>query len=603
MKKLLVLFTVLALAFAGSWIYKIKTPGTRPDSYMGGLTGDFWWNSIGEAEEEVNTNWKLSEGVPNNYIPVPGEKNLYMVVDNDGYITGYKRHVKNEETGEWTWEDVNPDIPENYEAVPNLKDVYKVTYDDGSVKYFKYVRNKDDTYAFVEVDAKGNMIGYNTPEGSEIPANYERVNKNQYAVKDNNGVTIAFRERVVDPSSNTGFKWEDIDAADVSTATASAIAGFNLDTDVTGLGDDTGGNRPYYELPSGGDINITYSIPTLMPQQEVASSSNTGTFIFTQPQQETIITEQIYVTMPPLGGEDMGGYTPGTIITTSDGDKYVVPDTGDTSFIDSVHDGVQQGGTIGQGGNGHGGNTSDQPTMPPYTGMGDLGDWSQYQIGDGGSYEVSQSQTGNIVQRETLTTHVQEGNDMVTYQEIVEKTCDANGNVIQTRSLGKTEIDRQSMTASSGAGDIKSGLNDEYDRIINLLFSKGGQFDGNTPKRMRELINNARVENGKQILNAPGSNDSIYKVALARVSMMALTGSSSRELPSYGTLRSMCAMYGVNINTASENLLAVSNSSAESLNAMLTGSNSDIMSSDGYTHVSIAIAVMNGKMYVCEIFY
>jgi len=600
MRKLLVLFTVLALAFAGSWIYKLKTPGTRPDSYMGGLTGNFWWNSIGEAEEEVNTNWKLSEGVPNNYIPVPGEKDLYMVVDNDGYITGYKRHVKSEATGEWSWEDVNPDIPENYEAVPNLKDVYKVTYDDGSVKYFKYVRNKDDTYAFVEVDAKGNMIGYNNPEGSEIPSNYERVNKNQYAVKDNNGVTIAFKERVVDPTSSSGFKWEDIDEADLSITTANALTGFNLDTDITGLGDDTGGNRPYYEMPSGGDINITYSIPTLMPQQEVASSSNTGTFVFMQPQQETIISEQIYVTMPPFGN-DVGGYAPGTIITTADGQKYVVPESGDTSFITTVQENVQGGKT---GNTGNSGNTSDMPTAPPYTSIaGDIGDWSQYQIGGDGSFDVSQSQTGNIVQRETLTSHVQEGNDMVTYQEIIETTYDANGNELQRRSLGKNEVGRESMTASSGAGDLKSGLNDEYDRIINLLFSKGGQFDGNTPKRMRELINNARIENGKKILDAPGSSDTIYKIALARASMMALTGSSSRDLPSYGTLRNMCSMYGVNLNTASENLLAVSSSSAESLNAMLTGSNSDIMSSDGYTHVSIAIAVLNGKMYVCEIFY
>ena len=210
MKKLLVLFTVLAITFAGTWIYKLKNPENRPDSYKNGLVGNYWWNSIGEAEEDVNTNWRLSEGVPNNYIPVPGKTNLYMVVDDEGYITGYKRHIKNDETGEWHWEDVNPDIPENYEAVPNLKDVYKVTYDDGSVRYFKYVRNKDDTYAFVEVDAKGNMIGYEDPQGSEIPDNYVRVNKNQYAVKNNDGITIAFKERVVDPTSSSGFKWEDI---------------------------------------------------------------------------------------------------------------------------------------------------------------------------------------------------------------------------------------------------------------------------------------------------------------------------------------------------------------------------------------------------------
>ena len=91
MRKLLVLFTVLALAFAGSWIYKLNSPGTRPDSYLGGLTGNFWWNSIGEAEEEVNTNWKLSEGVPNNYIPVPAEKDLYTESFREGGWCGCKR--------------------------------------------------------------------------------------------------------------------------------------------------------------------------------------------------------------------------------------------------------------------------------------------------------------------------------------------------------------------------------------------------------------------------------------------------------------------------------------------------------------------------------
>ncbi len=600
MKRLLVLFTVLAVTFAGTWIYKLKNPENRPDSYKNGLVGNYWWNSIGEAEEDVNTNWRLSEGVPNNYIPVPGKTNLYMVVDDEGYITGYKRHIKNDETGEWSWEDVNPDIPENYEAVPNLKDVYKVTYDDGSVRYFKYVRNKDDTYAFVEVDAKGNMIGYEDPQGSEIPDNYVRVNKNQYAVKNNDGITIAFKERVVDPTSSSGFKWEDIDEEDISVKTASALdsSGFNLDTDITGLGDGTGGNRPYYQPSSGSDINITYSIPTLMPQQETVSSSNNGNFVFTQPSKETIITEQIYVTAPPMGDITVGNYNTGNYTGSNTGGQgYTIPGGNESGFISEVQGQVTQTG-----------GDSGLPTMPPYTGTegasGSSGMIESGYTGDAGSMTpISQSQSGYVISRETLTTREQVGNDIVTYQEIIEKTYDANGNELQSRSLGKTEIGRESMTASSGADNIASTIGEEYDRIVNLLFSKNGQFDANTPKRLRELINNARMENGKQILEAPGSNDAIYKIALARASMMALTGSSSKDLPSYGSLRGMCSKYGVSINTASENMLVISSSSAESIHAMLISPTSELITSENYSHVAIAIATMNGKMYICEIFY
>lgn len=612
MKKLLVLFSALAITFAGIWIYKMKTPGSRPDSFANGLTANYWWNSMSEAEAEVDTAWRLSDGVPRNYIPVPGKAGLYMVVDEDGYIIGYKRQVKSDSSDGYTWEDVNPDIPENYEAVPNLKDVYKVTYDDGSVKYFKYIRNKDDTYAFVEVDAKGNMFGISNPEGSEIPENYERVNKNQFAVKNENGVTIAFKERVVDPTAEGGFKWEDIEEDDVISKTAIALSdtGFNLDTDITGIGDGTGGNRPYFENISGGNTEITYAIPTLMPQQDVTASSNSGTFVFMQPTQETIITEQVYVTAPPLnipeGGQVqiVGGNGQTQVITGADGSTYVIKPIGtvtgsngtqgESEFINNMRDGVQTG-DLSSGDNG----IPSMPTVAPS--VGDLSGYTQ--TTGSSSMGIDQTVTGNKISRETVNTKVQEGNDMVTYQEVVETVYDASGNEIQKRSLGKTEVSRTPISGTGGSQSVASNLNDEYSRIYNQLSSNGGSFDSGVPARLRELINNARIENGKQPLLAPGSNDSIYKIALSRAAMMAITGSSSKDLPNYGSLKSMCSTYGVSVNLASENMLITSDASAESINAMLSGSINDIVTSDGYTHVAIAVVKMGGRIFVCEIFY
>ena len=60
----------------------------------------------------------------------------------------------------------------SYEAVEGLENVYKVTLDDGTVEYFLYIRNKDDTFAFVPVDENG--VRLDAPKGgtSEIPENF-----------------------------------------------------------------------------------------------------------------------------------------------------------------------------------------------------------------------------------------------------------------------------------------------------------------------------------------------------------------------------------------------------------------------------------------------
>lgn len=658
MKRLLILFTVLATIFAGVWIWKLKTPENRPDSYKNGIEANYWWNAVGETEE-VDTNWKLAEGIPRNYIPVPGNKDLYMIVDDDGFITAYVKRVKNL-LDEWTWEPVNPDIPENYEAVPGLKDVYKVTYDDGSVKYFKYVRNKDDTYAFVEVDAKGNMIGVEKPKDGTIPENFERVDKNQYAVKNSQGITIAFYERVVDPTSEDGFTWEEITEEDLAQKTADAIAsaGFNLETDITGLGDNTGGSRPYLDTSSLSGDSTSYVIPTIMPSQNVTASNNTGTFTFVQPQKETTIIEQIYVTAPPLdtssyeqiqiqnpigdnntianpigdnntiqkpenitGNISLEDGTTGKIVLGEDGRTMFIPDggqggitnvvisgnTGNTSeFISTIQ------GEVNNGGNNGGNKSTDLPTMPPssfvdgggFTGNSEFTDITGTSS-DGNSYidAVNQTQNGNLISRQTLNTRVQEGNDIVTYQEIIETITDSEGNVISSGSLGKKEISREPMGGTNVSSSVEATIGAEYDRILGLLKNSSGKFNPDTPKRLRELINNQRNESGKSSLHPPGGSDGIYLVALSRTAMMALTGSTSKDLPSYGSLMNMCSKYSVNVGTASESILSTGSTNAEAIFAMISSSSYDAIMSEKYTHVAIGIAEKSGTMYVCVIFY
>ena len=142
MRKPLVLFFLLLAIFSWIWISRARNPSNRPDSYADGLQDSaYWWSDV--SAEPVSSQWQLSAGVPENYIPVPGKSGLYMVVDEEGYIIAYRQGIRRED-GIWDWEDVNPDIPENYEAVPGLKDVYKVTAEDGSVRYFRYIRNRDE---------------------------------------------------------------------------------------------------------------------------------------------------------------------------------------------------------------------------------------------------------------------------------------------------------------------------------------------------------------------------------------------------------------------------------------------------------------------------
>lgn len=269
MRKIIVIFLVLLSAFICTWVVKAQTPSNRPDSetsasdYADGI----WWVS---DKDTVSSEWVLDPEIPDNYLPVPGREELYMVIDNDGNIIQYRQRVLQED-GSWLWSDVNPDIPENYEAVEGLEDVYKVTAEDGTVSYYKYIRNKDDTFAFVPVDEKGNPIEKQSSDGSVIPDNYRRITGNIYAVLNEHGVVIGYRERRI--SNDGSYYWVDTTEPEQKQNGGQTTTGK---TDTGGEHETTAPSES--QETSGGDPN-----PTINTQQ-----GSNGTYT----QTETLITTE-----------------------------------------------------------------------------------------------------------------------------------------------------------------------------------------------------------------------------------------------------------------------------------------------------------------------
>ena len=260
MKKAFICFLLLFAIFITTWTVKYKTPSARPDSYANGLLGlgDWWLRTV--SAEEVDSVWKLDPEIPSNYLPVPGEDELYMVIDEEGHIIKY-RHRTRQEDGSWLWSDVNPDIPKNYEAVDGLENVYRVTDEHGYVKYYRYVRNFDnDTYAFVEVDENGNDVEIQTPSGSDIPANFVHMGNNVYAILNDHGVVIGYKERYIDDAGN--YLWRDASKPDIDS---SSILNMDYSQWLAGAG----------SLDTAGGASLGSSIVTV-PEVVVVQPEITG---------------------------------------------------------------------------------------------------------------------------------------------------------------------------------------------------------------------------------------------------------------------------------------------------------------------------------------
>ena len=202
MKKTIILLAVLLCAFFVTWGIKLKLPVDRPDNVQDEVQAA--WYESGYTSPVADEEWVLDPSIPDNYVPVPGEDNLFMVVDNSGNITQYRKRTKNAD-GTWCWEDVNPDIPSNYQLVNGSENMYKATETDGSESYFLYVRNDDGSYAFVSCDEFG-VPYYNGEDAEVIATNYVHEDDNIYTVYNENGVKVGYAERTKDADGN--YVWQ-----------------------------------------------------------------------------------------------------------------------------------------------------------------------------------------------------------------------------------------------------------------------------------------------------------------------------------------------------------------------------------------------------------
>ena len=202
MKRIILLLMTLLTIFFVTWGVKAKTPINRPSNLEEEQETPWYENKY--TSPQAGEEWTLDPEIPLNYIPVPGQDELYMVVDDSGKIIGY-RHRTKQADGTWVWEDVNPDIPDNYEKVDGLENVYKVTDANGKTSYYLYVRNDDDTFCFVPVDEHGNPLD-DGKAADKIDDNYVHVDGNVYAVYNEDNVKMGYRERVKDDSGNYIWK-------------------------------------------------------------------------------------------------------------------------------------------------------------------------------------------------------------------------------------------------------------------------------------------------------------------------------------------------------------------------------------------------------------
>lgn len=202
MKRVVPIFLVLLIAFCFVWVIKPKSI-INNDVILTDNSGA-WWLSGDGKKISVDKEWILDPEIPENYVPVPDEDELYMVIDDDGAILQFRKRVLQDD-GSWVWTTVQ----EHSQLTPtDIENVFEVT-SNNTTEYLKYIRNKDNTYAFEKSDANGNIIGYDVPYGPSIPDNYIKVDDNTYAVTNKYGVIIEYKNRYVDSDGNNTWKKTD----------------------------------------------------------------------------------------------------------------------------------------------------------------------------------------------------------------------------------------------------------------------------------------------------------------------------------------------------------------------------------------------------------
>lgn len=610
MKSLLVLFVMLFAAFLGSWTYKIKTPIERPDEYAEGYDPDAgaWWNA--EAVE-VDDTWRLDPEIPLNYVPVPGEEELYMVVDNNGNVIGYRQRTKQID-GSWKWETVNPDVPDSYVPVEGLTDVYMVTGEDGSTRYVKYVRNEDGTYAFVEVDENGRRIAEDR-DATVIDGKHVHISGNLYSVLDDHGVAIGYDKRVDLGDGN--FQWMEADLEGYG----SFLDGGDLDLEG-------------FENASGGTIQPTMdgsalegAAAAMAEANAAANAGGGGSFT-------------VNIDPGAFEAEYGNGY----------GDGY------DDGYADGSKNGGGQLGGLGAAA-GQDGVTLEnpgQPTLPSFqfegfdgngnptgdaagTGQGgaqaqspDWWDQSQFDqaaseaAGDGqaagsDAYEQARAQAERDASEAAKDIEAQAGyhtetqvvkekknvNGVITtYETYVSKTYDDAGNLVSTKSDGPYAVtDDQRVSQNGVALQVMSGAQEQTLGGETARVSGYFNFLPDLENGIAAKLNAQRASNGTAALVV---DEDMCRAARLRAADMAAHQSDGSTSYAYGTINSMLANFGVEFDAAAENTWKTLSSTADDVHTRFQAiEGSRTTRTDGqYVKYGVGAVEMDGTYYICETF-
>lgn len=503
MKKVGILFSVLLIAFVCIWVFKSKTPAVRPSTETSNTNDGMWWvdeDNLPKADEA----WILDPEIPANYIPVPGANELYMVIDDDGKIIKYRQRELQED-GSWLWETVNPDIPDNYESVEGLVDVYKVVDSKGNVSYFKYIRNDDDTFAFIPVDENGNPLDNKQPSGSEIPDNYKRITGNIYAVYNENNVIIGYKERSVDENGN--YVWKDCEKPEEPKNEHSSSSNNSSNPD---------------------NSHTTSTNPSTSEPDE--SKPNTSYPEFSQPE-------------------------------TSDSSSSA-PESSDTDTSEP--------------------NTSNTSTSEPEVSVPDAS---------------TPENPGTRTEKETIVTYEVSGGWRITYQTIVTRVYDSEGELVSTKKEGPIEISRTPITDSDNVPDpslIKDTLKEEYARVnVGLLYND---------KLSQDVLVEINAERAAQDI-APlkmDSNNDTSMLSKIRAADMATYAHADYDSPLYGSIEDMSKRYDISTPHGVAEIVwkTGSDRSASAIASRLKIMANESLNNGNFTSIGISIVSKGGYYYV-----
>ena len=194
--KILILFMLLLAAFFVTWTIKANTPVNRPENAETG-TAAVWYEKHTETALTVGDTWTLDPRVPVNYIPVPGEDGIYMVVDDAGVVVKYMK-AEEQTDGSLLWSETLPEYATVYTPVDDVENVYSYTDENGETAYTMYVRNEDNTFAFIDTDQWGIPLD-NLADATIIGSDFTYTGSgNTYAKTNELGVLVGYYERLLD---------------------------------------------------------------------------------------------------------------------------------------------------------------------------------------------------------------------------------------------------------------------------------------------------------------------------------------------------------------------------------------------------------------------